>query len=104
MIHSLIDHVGGVAEPPTGKFPMGRIVATPGVIAEVPAHEMQIALSRHHAGDWGEVCDDDRLENERSLREGLRLLSVFCTKIGVKFYVITEHDRSVTTVLLPSEY
>src|SRR5258705_233083 len=72
--------------------------------AAVPAEEIQTALLRHHNGDWGDVCEGDRQENERSLREGLRLLSVFHTKTGVKFYIITEHDRSATTVLLPDEY
>ena len=90
--------------PPEGKFPLGCTVTTPGALADVPPEEMQTALYRHHHGDWGDVGEDDRLENERSLREGFRLLSVFHTKAGVKFYVITEHDRSATTVLLPEEY
>ncbi len=59
---------------------------------------------RHHSGDWGDVCEEDQQENERSLHAGSRLLSVFRTKAGVKFYIITEHDRSVTTVLLPEGY
>lgn len=103
MIHSVTDESGA---PPSGagKFSLGAVVATQGAIAELPANEMQTALSRHHRGEWGEVCEEDRQENERSLREGLRLLSVFRTRAGVKFYIITEHDRSVTTVLLPDEY
>lgn len=104
MIQSLIDQGGGVPAPSAGKFPLGHIVATPGVIEEVPHDELQDSLSRHHHGDWGEVCEHDRQENERSLRENSRLLSVYRSKAGVKFYIITEHDRSVTTVLLPSEY
>ena len=90
--------------PPEGKFPLGHTVTTPGALAQVPVEEMQAAMFRHHHGDWGDVSEDDRLENERSLRDGFRLFSVFHTKVGVKFYIITEHDRSVTTVLLPSEY
>jgi hypothetical protein len=92
------------AQPPAEKFPLGRVVATPGVLAKVPNDEIQSALSRHHHGDWGDVDEDDRQENERSLVEGDRLLSVFRSKAGVKFYIVTEHDRCVTTVLLPDEY
>jgi hypothetical protein len=91
-------------KPPAGKFSLGRTVATPGALDAVPDDEMQAALRRHYDGDWGDLCEADRAENERSLREGYRLLSVYRTKAGVRFYVITEHDRSVTTVLLPEEY
>ena len=55
-------------------------------------------------GDWGELCEEDRQENEFSLREGFRLLSAYTSAQGEKFWVITERDRSVTTVLLPEEY
>ena len=103
MIH-LAAYEPGAPLPPERKFPLGRTVTTPGALADVPAEEMQAALFRHHHGDWGDVGDDDRQENERSLRDGCRLFSVFHTKAGVKFYVITEHDRSATTVLLPDEY
>lgn len=91
-------------KPPAGKFRLGRTVATPGALDAVPEDEMQAALRRHHSGDWGDLDDADRAENERSLHEGFRLLSVYRTKVGVRFYVITEHNRSVTTVLLPEEY
>jgi len=103
MIHLTTDETGA-PQAPEGKFPLGHTVATPGAIATVPKDEMQAALFRHHHGDWGDVCQNDRLENERSLHDGSRLLSVFHTKAGTKFYIITEHDRSVTTVLLPEEY
>lgn len=86
------------------RFPLGRVVATPGAIAAVPPEEMQSALRRHHAGDWGELCKEDRNENERSLCDGCRLMSVYHTKAGVKFYIITEGDRRATTALLPDEY
>ena len=86
------------------KFSLGLIVATQGALAAVASDEMQAALRRHHSGEWGDLCEDDHRENERGLREGFRLVSVYRTKDGVKFYVITEHDRSVTTVLLPEEY
>ena len=102
MIHLTAYEPG--AQPPAEKFSLGRVVATPGALAKVPDDEIQSALSRHHHGDWGEVCKADWQANEQGLVEGDRLLSVFRTKAGVRFYIITEHDRSATTVLLPDEY
>ena len=86
------------------RFPLGRLVCTPGIEDEVPLTEVAAALDRHLAGDWGEVDEEDRAENDLSLRAGFRLLSVYRAQHGVKFWVITEADRSATTVLLPSEY
>ena len=103
MIHSTTDEPagGGVLAP---KFPIGQLVATPGALDTVPPEDMQTALARHQRGDWGEVDKDDRRENDLSLEKGFRLLSAYRTRDGVKFWIITEHDRSVTTILLPSEY
>lgn len=86
------------------KFPLGRLVCTPGALEEVKNDELATALNRHLAGDWGEVCKEDRAENEFSLENGLRLISIYSTETGVKFWLITEADRSTTTVLLPEEY
>ena len=86
------------------KFPLGRVVATPGVLEKVPPFEIGRFLGRHHEGDWGLVSEEDREENELSLREGFRLLSAYVSSGGVRVWVITEADRSVTTVLLPEEY
>jgi hypothetical protein len=61
-------------------------------------------LARHQKGDWGDVCKDDKTENEVSIREGFRILSAYRTSQDVKLWVITEADRSSTTVLLPGEY
>jgi len=61
-------------------------------------------LARHHSGDWGDLEEEDRQENARSLEHGFRLLSAYKTVAGEKLWVITEADRSVTTLLLPSEY
>jgi hypothetical protein len=61
-------------------------------------------LSRHQSGDWGDVCEEDRRENEFSVREGFRILSAYRTSQNEKIWVITEADRSSTTCLLPSEY
>ena len=88
------------------RFPLGQIVATPGALEALEqAGENSITvLRRHLAGDWGEVDDDDRRENERSLADGCRLLSAYTLSSGTRLWVITEADRSATTLLLPSEY
>ena len=87
-------------------FPLGRIVATPGALAALEAAgELHYRyLARHVRGDWGEIPDDDRKENELSLREGFRLFSAYQTRLGVRLWVITEADRSSTCVLLPEDY
>lgn len=84
-------------------FSLGAIVATFGAQA-IPRDEVGAALARHAAGDWGDVCEDDRQANETALQNGTRLLSVYRARAGTRFWVITEADRSVTTVLLPEEY
>jgi hypothetical protein len=87
-------------------FSAGRIVATPGALAllekvQKPPSEF---LSRHMCGDWGELCQEDRAENELSLKHGFRLLSSYPVTDTDTLWIITEADRSVTTLLLPSEY
>ena len=62
------------------------------------------ALSRHASGDWGEVCEEDWQSNDEALELGTRLLSSYISRSGEKFWIITEHDRSATTILLPLEY
>ncbi len=61
-------------------------------------------LQRHAAGDWGEVDAHDKAENEYSLQQGFRLLSAYRLADGTKIWIITEADRSATTLLLPEEY
>lgn len=85
-------------------FALGRRVVTQGARMEVSPLDASVSLVRHIRGDWGEVCERDREENDRSLHEGDRLLSRYRTQGGTLFYVITEHDRSATTLLLPEEY
>ncbi len=84
---------------------LGRIVATTGalkVLVETGEDPLSL-LSRHCSGDWGEIDKHDRRENERSLKNGWRVLSAYL--IGErKVWIITEADRSVTTILLPEEY
>lgn len=86
------------------KFPLGRLVATPNALEHIPNPDIMAALLRHLNGDWGDVDEHDREENELSLKEGFRLLSVYRSAKGVKFWIITEADRSATTVLLPEDY
>ena len=85
-------------------FPMGHLLATPGALEMIDGDELINALERHLRGDWGDVCDADRTENNRALKYGRRLLSAYHTAKDVKFWIITEADRSATTVLLPEEY
>ena len=89
----------------TVTFPLGRVVATPGalkVLDEVGEDPLSL-LSRHCSGDWGDVDKHDQKENELSMKNGWRVLSSY--PVGEKkVWVITEADRSVTTILLPEEY
>ncbi len=89
---------------PTAKFELGQMVATPNVLELIPQAEILRAIVRHQSGDWGELTKDDRKANDRALSQGGRLLSVYRSAKGVKFYIITESDRSVTTALLPEDY
>ena len=98
-----------------GKFKLGKMVTTKGVY-EVMASSVEFrkfvanCLARHLRGDWGDVVGIDRQENELALKDGFRLMSVYKfmdakgEKKAWKVWVITEADRSVTTVLFPSEY
>lgn len=86
------------------KFPLGRLVITAHAQAFIQPADVLIALRRHASGDWGELCDEDRAENELSLANGYRLLSAYRDSEGNKFWIITEADRSATTILLPEDY
>jgi hypothetical protein len=91
-------------KPCLAKFRLGRIVSTPNALEHLTQDDILLGIQRHQAGDWGDVDEHDRQENELSLQQGLRLLSVYHSGTGVKFWLITEADRSVTTVLLPEDY
>jgi hypothetical protein len=88
------------------KFRLGQVVATPGALRalEEAGQSPAFFLEKHVAGDWGEVCDEDKLANDQALVNGERLLSAYRTLQGVKIWVITEADRSSTCAMLPSEY
>lgn len=85
-------------------FPLGRLVATPNALEKLTQTDIFAALKRHAAADWGDCDEHDREENEFSLREGFRLLSVYHSGRGTKFWIITEADRSATTILMPEDY
>jgi hypothetical protein len=87
-------------------FPLGQTVATPGALDALAStgEFPQTFLDRHATGDWGEVDAEDQQANQDALRYGERLLSAYRTSAGVRLWVITEADRSVTTILLPEEY
>jgi len=86
------------------KFRLGKIVSTPNALDRLTQDDILLAIGRHQAGDWGDVDEHDRAANERALVEGTRLWSVYHTESGVKFWLITEADRSATSVLMPEDY
>ena len=86
-------------------LPLGRVVATPGalkLLMEAKGHPFDY-LARHALGDWGELCAFDCRQNQIALRDGYRVLSSYDVPAG-RVWIITEADRSVTTILLPEEY
>ena len=88
------------------RFQLGQCVATPGALRalEESGQTPTEFLGRHHHGDWGEVDEEDATANEQALNDGSRILSAYRTDLGVKLWIITEADRSATTILLPEEY
>jgi hypothetical protein len=87
-------------------FPLGQVVATPGALqaCENAGQEPEEFLNRHDRRDWGEVSEADKQENEFSVQQGFRILSAYATSTGERIWIITEADRSATTILLPDEY
>jgi hypothetical protein len=86
------------------RFSLGRVVITRNALETLASESVHAALRRHRAGDWGDLCDADKRENERSLTAGFRLFSAYRDSSGTTFWIITEADRSATTVLLPEDY
>jgi hypothetical protein len=85
-------------------FPFGHVLATSNVVATVSSQDIADALDRHGRCDWGDLCNSDRQLNDDSVDFGNRLLSAYKDSNGVTFWIITEADRSSTTVLLPQDY
>ena len=93
-----------IPEPKTARFRMGRLMITAAAMQHLSPGDVIEALSRHHRGDWGDACEKDRMANEFSLRAEGRLISVYHTEVNERFWVITEADRSTTTVMMPGDY
>ena len=89
---------------PIARFRLGHIVSTPNALAHLTQEDILRGIQRHQAGDWGDVCAEDRQANDQALVGGTRLLSAYHAANGTKFWLITESDRSSTTVLLPEDY
>jgi len=87
-------------------LPLGKIYGTMGALvafARALDEDLNYYISRHANGDWGEVDEHDRKANQYALEHGLRVMSVYTLRTGEKIWIITEADRSVTTILLPEE-
>jgi hypothetical protein len=85
------------------KFVLGQVVSTANAAQHLDIIAVKEALHRHVSGDWGDICPEDASENEHSLKEGNRLMSVYGAGEH-RFWIITEADRSVTTILMPEDY
>ncbi len=88
------------------KFSHGQVVSTPAALdaIEQSGQTPEFFLDRHVKGDWGCVCTDDQQANDDALVHGTRILSAYKTLKGVRLWIVTEADRSATTILLPEEY
>jgi hypothetical protein len=96
----------GEDQLPESRFPLGRTVATPGALEALSTNGQSPFefFIRHGTGDWGDTGPDDRERNEEALKDGSRIFSVYTLRDETRIYVITEADRSATTILLPEEY
>jgi hypothetical protein len=88
-----------------GLLKLGQVVATPSSLAHCEKHatDALALIGRHAGGNWGDLCADDVAANVHALQHDLRVLSAYCVG-DQKLYVITEWDRSITTLLMASEY
>lgn len=87
-------------------FKLGQLLITPGALETLQASGQSpwVFLARHMIGDYGELCDEDKRLNDEAVQDGSRILSSYTASTGAKLWVITEADRSATTILLPVEY
>ena len=88
---------------PVAVFRLGRIVATPNARESLTQEDILTAIQRHQAGDWGNLTDDNRAANDQALVRGGRIVSAYQATNGTRFWLITEADRSTTTILLPED-
>lgn len=91
-------------EQKTRTFNLGRMVITPNALDRLSPENVRAALARHASCDWGDCCPEDVAENEFALDRFLRLFSVYHDRDETRFWIITEADRQVTTILLPEDY
>jgi hypothetical protein len=91
---------------PPMKLRLGRLLVTPGALAAITesGESPWQFLVRHMTGDWGDLDDEDKRRNDEAVKAGSRILSAYATAKGQRLWVITEADRSATTLLLPEEY
>ena len=89
---------------PLAKFRLGRIVSTANALESLTESDILTGIQRHQAGDWGDVKGDDYAANERALVQGSRIISAYNAADNTRFWIITEADRSITTILLPEDY
>lgn len=89
---------------PEPRFPLGRLLGTPAALRRVPHLEIFKALCRHAAGDWGTATQLDARANNHALTAGERLFSAYVATDHTRFWIITEADRSATTIMLPEDY
>jgi hypothetical protein len=89
---------------PVAVFRLGRIVSTPNAFQSLTKENILEGIRRHQAGDWGDLKAPDWEANDQALTQGGRILSAYNAENGTRFWIITEGDRSVTTVLLPEDY
>jgi hypothetical protein len=87
----------------TARFPLGQVAITANASLRLSTEEVFTALTRHASADWGDLCPEDTLANDTALDHGGRLFSAY-GQADNRFWIITEADRSVTTVLLPEDY
>ena len=85
-------------------FALGQLVSTPSIPETFTPEETAKCLARHQSGDWGDTCSADKRLNDLAVKDGGRLISSYKFEDGRKLWVITEHDRSVTTLTKPEEY
>jgi hypothetical protein len=93
-----------IANLPIAKFRLSHIVSTANALSQLTHEDILNGIGRHQAGDWGDLDEHDRQANQRALIERTRLFSVYHAANGIKFWIVTESNRSATTALFPEDY
>ena len=82
------------------KFPLGQTVATPNALDQLTPEDVLCGLQRHQSGDWGDVCEDDKKENDLALQKGIRLFSAYRTPTHKKFWIIRDATATIACSIL----